>query len=187
MFVSPADNSQNITLHYRKEYLRNMLAQPVAFFDADDHSAGALTARLATDPTQLQQLLGMNLAFVAISVLNVVGCLAISFAFGWKLTLVTVLTSMPVLLGAAFICLRYEQRFEKASQAVFAESAQFATEAVGAFRTVAALTLEDAIGARYAALLQAHIRGALAQSAVSTFVYALSDSVALLCMAFVLW
>ncbi|CAK7232957.1 hypothetical protein SEUCBS140593_008439 [Sporothrix eucalyptigena] len=176
-----------ITHFYRKQYLRSMLAQPVAFFDGDEHSAGALTARLATDPSQLQQLLGMNLAFVAISVLNVVGCLAVSFAFGWKLTLVTVLTSMPVLLGAAFIRLRYEQQFERASQAVFAESAQFATEAVGAFRTVAALTLEESIGNRYATLLQGHIRGALVQSGVSTFVFALSDSVALLCMAFVLW
>ncbi|CAK7225218.1 hypothetical protein SCUCBS95973_005787 [Sporothrix curviconia] len=177
----------NITHHYRKQYLRSMLAQPVSFYDADDHSAGTLTARLATDPSQLQQLLGMNLAFVTISGLNVVGCLAISFAFGWKLTLVTVLTSMPVLLGAAFIRLRYEQQFERASQAVFAESAQFATEAVGAFRTVAALTLEEPIAARYATLLQQHIRGALVQSSVSTFVFALSDSIALLCMAFVLW
>lgn len=177
----------HITHHYRRAYLRSMLAQPVAFFDGDDHSAGALTARLATDPSQLQQLLGMNLAFVAISVLNVVGCLGVSFAFGWKLTLVTVLTSMPVLLGAAFIRLRYEQQFEKASQAVFAESAQFATEAVGAFRTVAALTLEESIGERYATLLRSHIRGALVQSGVSTFVFALSDSIALLCMAFVLW
>ncbi|ERT01099.1 hypothetical protein HMPREF1624_02338 [Sporothrix schenckii ATCC 58251] len=177
----------HITHHYRRAYLRSMLAQPIAFFDGDDHSAGALTARLATDPTQLQQLLGMNLAFVAISVLNVIGCLSVSFAFGWKLTLVTVLTSMPVLLGAAFVRLRYEQQFEKASQAVFAESAQFATEAVGAFRTVAALTLEESIGARYAALLRNHIRSALVQSGVSTFVFALSDSIALLCMAFVLW
>lgn len=177
----------HITHHYRRAYLRSMLAQPVAFFDADDHSAGALTARLATDPSQLQQLLGMNLAFVAISVLNVVGCLSVSFAFGWKLTLVTVITSMPVLLGAAFVRLRYEQQFERTSQAVFAESAQFATEAVGAFRTVAALTLEESIGERYAALLRDHIRGALVQSGVSTFVFALSDSISLLCMAFVLW
>ncbi|CAK7224921.1 hypothetical protein SBRCBS47491_005718 [Sporothrix bragantina] len=177
----------NITHHYRKQYLRSILAQPVSFYDGDDHSAGALTARLATDPSQLQQLLGMNLAFVAISVLNVVGCLAVSFAFGWKLTLVTVLTSMPVLLGAAFVRLRYEQQFERASQAVFAESAQFATEAVGAFRTVAALTLEEPITARYSTLLQKHIRGAMVQSGVSTFVFALSDSIALLCMAFVLW
>ncbi|OAA65488.1 spermidine/putrescine import ATP-binding protein potA [Niveomyces insectorum RCEF 264] len=177
----------NITQHYRKEYLRSMMAKPVSFFDADAHSVGALTARLATDPTQLQQLLGMNMAFAVISVINVVGCLTVSFVFGWKLTLTTVLTSMPVLLGAAFVRLRYERQFERANNAVFAESAKFATEAVGAFRTVSALTLEETIAARYATLLRDHIRSALAKSSLSTLVLALSDSIALPCMAFVLW
>ncbi|EPE03869.1 abc transporter [Ophiostoma piceae UAMH 11346] len=177
----------NITHFYRKEYLRNIINQPISFFDNTSNSVGALTARLATDPSQLQQLLGMNLAFVAISVLNVVGCLAVSFAFGWKLTLVTVITTMPIMLGAAFIRLRYEQQFEKATMAVFAESAQFATESVGAFRTVAALTLENGISDRYEKLLQDHIRGAFLKSGISTFVFALSDSISLLCMAFVLW
>ncbi|KAL5873576.1 hypothetical protein ACKVWH_009211 [Pyricularia oryzae] len=173
--------------HYRKEYMRNILLKPISFFDDDANSTGALAARLATDPAQLQQLLGMNMGFVAVSILSVVGCLAISFYFGWKLTAVTVVTTLPLILGAAFFRVRYEKRLEAMGAAVFAESAKFATEGVGAFRTVSSLTLESAICQRYRLLLEKHVREALPRSAASTVLFALSDSIALLCMAFVLW
>lgn len=127
------------------------------------------------------------MTFVLISVLNVIGCLAISFAFGWKLTLATVCTTMPIILGAAFWRVRYERQFEQMTNRVFAESAKFATEAIGAFRTVSSLTLEDAICARYEKLLQDHIKKGLMKASMSTLILSISDSIALLCMAFVLW
>ena len=127
------------------------------------------------------------MAFVIISILNVIGCLVIAFYFGWKLTLVTVASSMPIIFAAAFFRVRYESQFERTNNQVFAESAKFATEAIGAFRTVSSLTLEDTICRRYQELLQAQVKGTLRQSAISTFIFAVSDSIALLCMAFVLW
>ncbi|KAK3349501.1 P-loop containing nucleoside triphosphate hydrolase protein [Lasiosphaeria hispida] len=177
----------HITHYYRGEYFDNILAKSVSFFDADDHSVGALTARLATDPTQLQELLGTNMAFVVISLLNVVGCLAISFYFGWKLTVVTLCSSMPLIIAAAFFRIRYETQFEKMNNKVFAESAKFATESIGAFRTVTAMTLEDTIIKRYETLLHDQIRSVLWKSSWTTLIFATADSIALLCMAFVLW
>jgi ATP-binding cassette subfamily B (MDR/TAP) protein 1 len=164
-----------------------MLSKPIAFFDHDAHSAGALTAQLATDPSQLQELVGTNMAFVIISILNVIGCLALAFYFGWKLTLVTLCSSMPLIMAAAFFRIRYEARFEAMNNAVFAESARFATEAIGAFRTVSSLTLEDSIIRRYETLLRKHVRQAFWKSGWATLVFAAADSVALLCMAFVIW
>ncbi|KAL2144004.1 hypothetical protein VTI28DRAFT_9686 [Corynascus sepedonium] len=177
----------HITHHYRSEYFSNILSKSVAFFDAEDHSVGALTAQLATDPTHLQELLGTNMAFVIISILNIVGCLAIAFYFGWKLTVVTLCSSMPLIISGAFFRIRYETQFEKMNNDVFAESAKFATEAIAAFRTVSALTLEDTIIRRYETLLQDHIKKAFWKSSWTTLVFAAADSVALLCMSFVLW
>lgn len=159
----------------------------MAFFDADSHSVGALTAQLATDPSQLQELLGTNMSFVVISILNVVGCLTIAFYFGWKLSIVTLSSSMPLIIAAAFFRIRYESQFEKTNNEVFAESAKFATESIGAFRTVSALTLEDTIIGRYETLLHQQIRKAFWKSSWATLIFATADSVALLCMAFVLW
>ena len=185
--AAQTDGAQNITHHYRGEYISSILAKPISFYDHEDHSVGALTARLATDPLQLQQLLGMNMAFVVISFFNVVGCLIISFLFGWKLTAVTALTSIPIIMISAFFRVRYERQFEVMANKVFSESAKFATESIGAFRTVSSLTLENAICDRYSRLLQNHIRAAFWKNSASTSIYALSDSISLPCMAFVLW
>lgn len=178
---------QHITHHYRGEYFSNILAKSVAFFDSEEHSIGALTARLATDPTQLQELLGTNMSFVIISILNVFGCMAIAFYFGWKLTLVTVCSSMPLIIAAAFFRIRYETEFEKSNNEVFAESAKFATESIGAFRTVSAMTLEDTIINRYDKLLSDQIRNTFWKASWTTLLFAIADSIVLLCMAFVLW
>ncbi|PMD36741.1 ABC transporter-like protein [Hyaloscypha variabilis F] len=179
--------SFHITSTYRKEYFENVLAKPVSYYDEEENSVGSLTGRMASDPTQLQQLLGINMAMVFISIFNVVGCIAISFYFGWKLTLVTVCSAMPIILAAGFFRIRYETQFEKMNFEVFAESAKFATESIGAIRTVTALTLEDTICGRYDKLLGDHTGKAFKKARFTTLVFAMSDSISLLCMAFVLW
>ncbi|KAI1749736.1 ABC transporter-like protein [Xylaria castorea] len=177
----------HITSAYRLEYFHNIVSKTVAWFDGDGRSVGALTGLVATDPTQLQELLGTNITFTIISVLSVVGCLIVSFYFGWKLTLVAISSAMPLTLAAGFYRIRVEKRFEMMNLKVFAESAKFATESVGAIRTVTALTLEDMICQRYEVLLQNHVKEAFRRARFATLVFAASDSLPLLAMAFVLW
>ncbi|KAF7872412.1 hypothetical protein EAF04_003333 [Stromatinia cepivora] len=179
--------SFNITAIYRQEYFQNVLSKPVSYYDEEENSVGSLTARMASDPTQLQQLLGINMAIVLISMFNIFGSVAMSFYFGWKLTLLTVVTTMPIILAAGFFRLRYETQFEKMNNEVFAESSKFATESIGAFRTVSALTLESEICGRYEKLLLNYTKKAFRKARFSTFIFAMSDSIAILCMAFVLW
>lgn len=88
---------------------------------------------------------------------------------------------------ASFVRVQFELQFEKLNAEVFAESSQFAAEAFSAFRTVTALTLEDMICARYATLLQGHVDKAFKKARFTTLVFALSDSIALLCMALTFW
>lgn len=177
----------HITSAYRLEYFQNIVSKTVAWFDGDGRSVGALTGLVATDPTQLQELLGTNITFTIISILSVIGCLVISFYFGWKLTLVAFSSAMPLALGAGFYRIRVEKQFEMMNFQVFAESAKFATESVGAIRTVTALTLEDIICQRYEELLQNHVKEAFRRARFSTLIFAASDSLPLLAMAFVLW
>ncbi|EKD13596.1 ABC transporter [Drepanopeziza brunnea f. sp. 'multigermtubi' MB_m1] len=179
--------SFHITSAYRKEYFGNVLQKPISFYDQEENSIGSLTSRMASDPTQLQQLLGINMAFVYVSMFNLVGCLGLSFYFGIELAGLAVASSMPIILAAGYFRFRYEIQFEEMNYSVFAESSKFATESIGAFRTVSSLTLEDEISGRYKNLLQTHIRKALRKAAPSSFVFALCESVPLLCMAFVLW
>lgn len=177
-----------VTRAYRKEYYGNMLAKPASFFDDDvNNSAGTLAGRLSTDPTQLQQLVGMSLASLVTSVFNLVGCILIALVFGWKLTLVSLIMTLPVVLMAMIYRMRYEMSLDAMNTAVFAESARFACESIGAIRTAVSLTLEDDICQRYELLLRNHIKEAFRGARVSVLLFALSDSIPLLCMAFVLW
>ncbi|KAL3419339.1 ABC transporter [Phlyctema vagabunda] len=179
--------SIHISCTYRQQYFESILAKQIPFYDAEENSSGTLTGRVSNDPTQLQQLLGLNIAFVYIAMFNMLGCVIIAFSFGWKLSLLTVSVSMPVILAAAYYRLRYELQFERLNQAVFADSSKFASEAIGAFRTVTALTLEDMICRRYEVLLSDHVDKAFRKSRLSSVVFSASDSLPLLCMALTFW
>ncbi|OAP58471.1 hypothetical protein AYL99_07561 [Fonsecaea erecta] len=172
---------------YRREHFSNLLRNPVSFFDAEGNASGSLMARLATDFKLLSELIGLNGVFPLISFFNMAGCVIISFYFGWKLTLVTFFSAMPVVIVAAFVRIKYEIQFEEWNAKVFAHSSQFATEAVGAFRTVTSLTMEDSIIRKYADLLQEQIRDATRRATHGCLVFALSDSVELCAMALTFW
>lgn len=172
---------------YRQQYFESIISKPIAFFDAEGNSAGTLTSRLATDPSQLQELMGPNSMSVLIAIFNLVGSVAISFAFGWKLTLVALFAALPPTFLAGFYRIRFEVQFEKLNSKVFADSSQFATEAIGAFRTVTSLILEETICGRYATLLAEQQRKAFKKAKLATLIFALSDSIELLVTALVFW
>lgn len=131
--------------------------------------------------------MGTEMSMALIAVVNLVGCIIISFVFGWKLSLVGILTVMPVILTAGFFRLKLEMQFEELNAAVFADSSQFGTEAIGAFRTVRSLIMEDVIIDRYAKLLKEHIISASKKALLGTIVFTTSDSIELLCQALVFW
>lgn len=182
-----ADNLEHIACTYRQQYFESILEKPIQFFDEEDNSSGTLTARVSNDATQLQQMLGMNMAMVLVAVLGLTGCVIIAFTFGWKLSLVVVFVTMPILLSTGYFRIRYEIQFEAMNQAVFAESSKFAAESIGAFRTVLSMTMEDMISERYNTLLQGHVKKAFHKAKWSTTIFAFSDSLQMLCMALGFW
>lgn len=172
---------------YRKQYFHDIISKRISFFDDSRNAIGLLSARLATDPAQLQQLLGINLAMVLIAMCGLVGCIVTAAYFHWKFALVVMASSLPIILAGGCYRVRHEVKFEARNNKVFAESARFATEAIGAIRTVASLTLERSICEKYSALLKKHIRHSWKEARFSCMVFAASDSMILLCMAFALW
>lgn len=164
-----------------------MITKRLSYFDDSNNSVGLLNARLATDTAQLQQLLGMNMAMVLISVFGLIGCVVVAEIFHWKFALVVIGPSLPIILAGGWYRVRHEVRFESRNNEVFAESARFATEAISAIRTVASLTLERHICDKYDGLLKSHITKSWTEAKISCLVFAASDSLVLLCMAFALW
>jgi ABC-type multidrug transport system fused ATPase/permease subunit len=176
-----------VTKQYRQEYLDNLIRKRIAFFDDQGHNPGSLTARLSSDSTQIQQLITTEMSLAGIAVVNVVGCVIISFIYGWKLSLVGLFAALPLILAAGYLRVRLELEFDKTNAKVFENSSQFAAEAVGAFRTVSSLIMEDMIGQRYETLLKGHVASAFSSAKYGTLVFAASDSIELACMALTFW
>ncbi|VUC26732.1 unnamed protein product [Clonostachys rosea] len=176
-----------ISATYRMQYFNGLISQKVSFFDDEDNSAGTLTAKLGSDPRQLEELLGVNMAQVYMAIFNLSGSIAIAFAFGWKLALVAVCVTVPLGFLAGFYRLRHELQFEALSHAVFEESSKFAAESISAFRTVTSLTLEDTICHRYRELLSDHATKASRKSRWTSLILAFSDSMAMACQALIFW
>ncbi|KAL2868927.1 ABC transporter ATP-binding protein [Aspergillus lucknowensis] len=179
--------SLNVSSTYRQEYFRTMLAQPIAWFDRDENSSGTLTSRLSTDPQQLQMLFGVNGTFPLISIFSVIGCLAISFSFGAKLAAVAFCAGTPFMFLGAFARIRYEMKFEAINAAVYAESSQFASEAIRAFRTITSLNMEKAILRRYSSLVDEQRRRAMRKAWYATLLFSFADSFELCAMALTFW
>jgi ABC-type multidrug transport system fused ATPase/permease subunit len=152
-----------------------------------ENASGSLVSRLATDPKQIQEMIGLNGIFPIISICSTIGCIAIAFTFGWKLSLVTVFAALPCIFLAAFMRIRYELEFEALNTAVYSGSSQFAAEAIEAFRTVSALTMENSILNRYSDLLKEQQHKAFRKAWLATLVFAFSDSVELCAMALTFW
>ncbi|KAK2030678.1 P-loop containing nucleoside triphosphate hydrolase protein [Colletotrichum zoysiae] len=172
---------------YRQQYFDAILFQKISFFDEEENAQGSLTARVAGDPKQLEELLGLNMAMVFTAIFTIIGGISVAFAFGWKLALVALCVTMPIGIVSGYFRFKYEIQFEKMNAAVFAESSKFAAESIGAFRTVSALTLEDKTCARYNDLLKNHVTDAFRKAKWTSAVFGFSDSVSMACQALIFW
>ena len=93
--------SNSLAIHvactYRQEYFENITQKRIEFFDADDNSSGTLTSRVSNDPTQIHEMMGTNMAMVLIALFSIIGCVAIAFSFGWKLSIVSAIPALPII------------------------------------------------------------------------------------------
>jgi ATP-binding cassette, subfamily B (MDR/TAP), member 1 len=163
------------------------LKRRISFFDNDNNSPGTLTSRLSVDSVQIRQLMAGEMALQLVAIFGIIGSIIIAFCFGWKLSLVGIVTIMPLSMLAGYYRVHLERNFEQLNSEVFAETAQFGSEAIGAFRTVTALTMEDTIIARFDDLLKSHINKALKQARFSTIVFAFSESADMFCQPLFFW
>ncbi|KAG5930336.1 hypothetical protein E4U42_001851, partial [Claviceps africana] len=179
--------AQTIIRFYRRDILDNTLRQDMAFFDRPENNTGALVARLASEPLSLQELLSFNVSLVVISIVNAVCGCTVAVISGWKLGLAMCLGAMPVIVGAGYLRIRLEVRFEQDTARSFASSSAVAAEAVMGIRTVCSLALEEAVVERYSQSLQDLVRDSIGGLGVKAFLYALSQSASLLVMGLGFW
>ncbi|KAG5927395.1 hypothetical protein E4U42_002291 [Claviceps africana] len=178
--------SERLVRRVRDRAFRAMLRQDVSFFDKDENSAGALTSFLSTETTHVAGLSGATLGTLLMMLTTLISACVLGLAIGWKLSLVCIAT-IPVLLGCGFFRFWLLAHFQRRSKAAYASSATFASEAISAIRTVAALTREEDVLRQYRGSLAAQQRRSLMSVLKSSALYAASQSLLFLCFAVGFW
>ena len=179
--------AQTIIHRYRREMFEQILHQDMQFFDRPENSSGALTSKLSTVPTQLFEMISINLLLIFIVLINILSSSILAISYGWKLGLVVVFGGLPPLIGAGYARIRLETRIEVKNDERFATSATLANEAVSAIRTVASLALERQILQQYSDMLSNIVAISIRSTLKNMIFYALSQSLDFLVMALGFW
>jgi ATP-binding cassette, subfamily B (MDR/TAP), member 1 len=178
--------SERLVHRVRDRAFRAMLRQDVAFFDKDENTAGALTSFLSTETTHVAGLSGVTLGTILMVTTTLISSMILALAIGWKLALVCIST-IPVLLACGFFRFWMLAHFQRRSKKAYEKSASFASEAISAIRTVAALTREADVLQQYQQSLAAQQRVSLIAILKSSSLYAASQSLTLLVFALGFW
>lgn len=186
-FVTSGRVASFIRAKYQTQYFQSFIFQRAEYFDKDGHSHGTLVSRVREDPLKLEEMMGTNIAQVCIALGNIIGGVVMALAYSWKLALVSLAAVVPVCIFSGYVRFRYELLFEKLNDEVFAESSQFASEALGAFRTVASLSLEDSILTRFEQLCRGHVVAAYKKARWVSIILGFSDSATLASQALIFY
>lgn len=155
--VGLATNSigQTLTHRYRREMIERIVRFDQEFFDHPDNASGALTARLSSVPSAVQELMSANVGLLINVVVNILACSALAIAFGWKLGLTMVCAGLSLIVAGGYTRIRLDQKLEASAEKQFSSSASLAAEAVSSIKTVSSLTLENFVLREYSESLDA--------------------------------
>nr|A0A1U9YI12.1 RecName: Full=ABC-type transmembrane transporter verA; AltName: Full=Verticillin biosynthesis cluster protein A [Clonostachys rogersoniana]AQZ42156.1 putative ABC multidrug transporter [Gliocladium sp.] len=174
-----------LTRFYRLEYFRAVLQQPVEFFDRV--ASGTLLSRLSSDPSNLHELISINMGLLISIFVSVISASIIGLAYSWKFALVAIFAAMPAVFAAGYLRMKLDSSLAEEMEKISEESARFVSDSLSAFRTVKAFTMETAVHHMYNECLVSFAGRLYRQRAVMTLFFAFSESVELLASALGFW
>lgn len=178
--------SELLVRRVRQQCFTSILRQDVSYFDQDKNNAGALTAFLSVETTQVAGISGVTLGTLLISITNIVAGMSLSLAIGWKLALVC-MCAVPIVLSCGFFRAWMLSHYQQRSAGAYAASASFAAENISSMKTVASLTREEQVSKTYREALEEQQRKSIKSVAKSSILFAASQSVMFLCFALGFW
>ncbi|TKA23095.1 hypothetical protein B0A50_07412 [Salinomyces thailandicus] len=178
--------SAKLTSRLRTTIFRFTLRQEAEWFDTPDHSAGALSSMLSTEPENAAGISGATLGTLIDGAVTLFGGMILALAIGWKLALVCI-SVVPVILVSGFARVALLARFQTMAKKTFEESAASASEYISGVRTVAALSKEMTVWHQYREQLVDAERKSMKWVILSSMFFALSQASQYLIFALLFW
>ncbi|GAA6027164.1 hypothetical protein JCM8097_002446 [Rhodosporidiobolus ruineniae] len=167
--------AEHLAARLRLLIFKSTLQQDIEYFDRSENSSGALTSSIATWSEKIHSLFSLTMAITVQSCSTVLIGIIIGLVFSWRIALVGV-ACLPFTLSTGLSQVYLVFLLDAKQVKYYEASAQMASEAAAAVRTVAALTREDDIVQRYREFLAVPARQVRRSRAIANGFYALTQA-----------
>ena len=175
---------ERVVADLRRDVFAHLSGLDAAFYDGA--RTGELVSRLTADTTQIKAAFGSSASIALRNLFMFVGAVALMIYTSPKLSAL-VLIAIPVIAAPLIASGRVVRRRSRRAQDTLAEATAFASESLGAVRTVQAFGAERSAQARFAGEIESAYRAARDAAATRSLLIAIAVSLAFCSVVFVLW
>lgn len=137
---------ERVVADIREKLFSHLLKLDIAYFETT--RTGEIVARLTTDPTLLQSVVGSSASMALRNILLLIGGMVMLFVTSTKLTLIVLLV-VPLVIIPILIYARRTRHLARESQDRIADVASEINETLGAMRTVQSFANEGLMDVRF--------------------------------------
>jgi ATP-binding cassette subfamily B (MDR/TAP) protein 1 len=137
---------EHMAAKIREEYLRAVLRQNIAYFDA--RGAGEITTRITADTNLVQDGISEKVGLTLTALATFVTAYIIGFIKYWKLTLILTSTIVAIVVTMGALG-KLIVKWQKQSLAAYAEGGTVAEEVISSIRNAVAFGTQDKLALQY--------------------------------------
>ncbi len=175
---------ERVVADLRRDVFAHLTALDAAFYDRA--RTGELISRLTADTTQIKAAFGASASIALRNLFMFVGATALMVYTSPKLSAL-VLVAIPVIAAPLIASGRIVRHRSRHAQDTLADATAFASESLGAVRTMQAFGAQAASGARFARAVESAYGAAREAAATRAILIAVAVSLAFCSVVFVLW
>jgi ATP-binding cassette subfamily B protein len=175
---------ERVVADLRAAVFARIVSLDAGFFDSA--RAGEISSRLTADTVQIKSAVGSSASVALRNALLLLGAMTMMVVTSPRLSLL-VLIAIPAVMLPLFGFGRAVRRRSRMAQDKLADAAAFAVEAIGAVRTVQAMTAEEAAKSRFGAVVEEAFVAARDATRSRSFLTAIAIFLAFACVVLILW
>ena len=175
---------ERVVADLRRDAFAHLTMLDAAFYDSA--RIGELVSRLTADTTQVKAAFGSSASMALRNVFVFAGATALMVATSPKLSML-VLVAIPVIAAPLIASGRVVRRRSRHAQDTLADATAFASESLGAVRTMQAFGAQDMSAARFARAVESAYAAARDAAVTRAVLIAVAVSLAFCTVVFVLW
>jgi ATP-binding cassette, subfamily B, bacterial len=175
---------ERIVADLRRDVFAHLMSLSPAFFDSA--RSGELVSRLTADTTQIKSAAGASASIALRNILMFLGAAAMMVITSPRLSGL-VLLAIPVIVVPLVAFGRWVRRLSRNAQDTLANATSYASELLGAIRTVQAFTSEQMAGARFGGEVEQAYNAARSSTKARAVLTAIVIFIIFSSVVFVLW